>query len=116
EQGRSFADILLFVDNAGAATIQGFEMELTALPLPNVILNATTSYTDARYDEFLASDVDTSKIPPVQSIVDRSDEDFAGIPKWTYSLSAMVIVPTDFGDFAPRLSMYYRDSVYTGLD
>ena len=116
EQGRSFADILLFIDNAGAATIQGFEMELTALPLPNVILSATTSYTDASYDEFIASDVDTSTIPPTQSTVDRSDEDFAGIPKLTYSLSAMVITPTEFGDFAPRLSMYYRDSFYTGLD
>jgi outer membrane receptor protein involved in Fe transport len=116
EQGRSFADILLFIDNAGAATIQGFEMELTALPLPNVILTATTSYTDAQYDEFIASDVDTSVIPPVQSVVDRSDEDFAGIPKLTYSFSAMTILPTPIGDIAPRLSMYYRDSFYTGLD
>jgi iron complex outermembrane receptor protein len=116
EQGRSFADILLFIDNAGAATIQGFETELTALPLPNVILTATTSYTDASYDEFIASDVDTSAIPPVQSVVDRSDEDFAAIPKLTYSLSAMVILPSAIGDFAPRLSMYYRDSFFTGLD
>jgi iron complex outermembrane receptor protein len=116
EQGRSFADILLFIDNAGAATIQGFETELTALPTPNVILNATFSYTDASYDEFIASDVDTSQIPPVQSVVDRSDEDFAGIPKVTYSLSAMYILTTEIGDFAPRLSMYYRDSFYTGLD
>jgi iron complex outermembrane recepter protein len=84
--------------------------------MPNVIINATTSYTDASYDEFMASDVDTSVIPPVQSTVDRSDEDFAAIPKLTYSLSAMVIVPTEFGDFAPRLSMYYRDSFFTGLD
>jgi iron complex outermembrane recepter protein len=116
EQGRSFADILLFIDNAGAATIQGFEMELTALPLPNVILSATASYTDATYDEFIASDVDTSSGLPTQSIVDRSDEDFAGIPKLTYSFSAMAILPTPIGEVAPRLSMYYRDSFYTGLD
>jgi iron complex outermembrane receptor protein len=116
EQGRSFADILLFIDNAGAATIKGFEMELTALPLPNVILNANASYTDASYDKFIASDVDTSSIPPVQSTVDRSDEDFAAIPKLTYSLSAMAILPTAIGDLAPRLSMYYRDELYTGLD
>jgi outer membrane receptor protein involved in Fe transport len=47
---------------------------------------------------------------------DRSDEDFAAIPKLTYSLSAMAILPTAIGDFAPRLSMYYRDELYTGLD
>ena len=28
----------------------------------------------------------------------------------------MVILPTAIGDFAPRLSMYYRDSFFTGLD
>lgn len=116
EQGKSFADILLFIDNAGAATIQGFEMELTALPLPNVILNASTSYTDASYDEFIASDVDTSNGIPVQSVIDRSDEDFSAIPELTYSLSAMVIMPSAIGDFSPRLSMYYRDSFFTGLD
>ncbi|MDG2048353.1 MAG: TonB-dependent receptor [Halioglobus sp.] len=116
EQGQSFADILLFIDNAGAATIQGFEMELTARPFPNIVLNATTGYTDARYDQFIASDVDTSAIPPVQSTIDRSDEDFAAIPKLTYSFSAMGILPTGIGVFTPRLSMYYRDSLYTGLD
>ena len=116
EQGQSFADILLFIDNAGAATIQGFEMELTALPLSNFVLNATIGYTDASYDEFVASDVDTAAIPPVQSTIDRSDEDFAAIPKLTYSLSAMSVLPTDFGIFAPRLSMYFRDTLYTGLD
>ncbi len=116
EQGRSFADILLFIDNAGAATIKGFEVELTALPLPNIILNGNISYTDASYDSFIASDVDTGVIPPVQSTVDRSDESFAAIPKLTYSLSAMAILQTHLGDFAPRLSMYYRDKLYTGLD
>ncbi len=116
EQGLTFSDILFYIDNAGAATIKGFEVELTALPLPNVILNATTSYTDARYDEFIAGDVDTSTLPPTPSTVDRSEEDFAGIPKLTYSFSAMVIVPSAIGDFAPRLSMYYRDEMFTGLD
>ena len=60
DQGATFADILFYIDNAGAATIKGFETELTVLPLPNVVLNATTSYTDARYDEFIAGSIDTS--------------------------------------------------------
>lgn len=116
DQGATFADILFFIDNAGAATIKGFETELTVLPLPNVVLNATTSYTDARYDEFVAGSVDSSVIPPVESTVDRSEEDFAGVPKLTYSLSAMALLPTALGEIAPRLSMYYRDSLFTGLD
>ncbi len=116
EQGVSFADILLFIDNAGKATIKGMEMELTALPMPNLILSANVSYTDASYDDFIASDVDTSAIPPVQTEIDRSDEDFAAVPKLTYAMSAMYILETELGQFAPRLSMYYRDSLYTGLD
>ena len=52
----------------------------------------------------------------VQSTVDRSDEDFSAIPKLTYSFSALVSLPTEMGEFAPRLSMYYRDSFFTGLD
>jgi iron complex outermembrane recepter protein len=116
DQGATFADILFFIDNAGKATIQGFETELTVLPLPNVVLTATTSYTDARYDDFTATSVDTSPAVPVQSTVDRSDEDFAGIPKLTYSFSAMALLPTAIGEFAPRVSMYYRDSLFTGLD
>jgi outer membrane receptor protein involved in Fe transport len=28
----------------------------------------------------------------------------------------MVLLPTAIGEFAPRLSMYYRDSLFTGLD
>ena len=116
EQGATFADILFYIDNAGAATIRGFETELTVLPLPNVVLNATTSYTDASYDEFLAGTVNNSVNPPVLSTVDRSEEAFAGIPELTYSFSAMVLVPSALGEFAPRLSMYYRDSLFTGLD
>jgi outer membrane receptor protein involved in Fe transport len=116
EQGRSFADILIFIDNAGAATIQGFELEMTALPLKNVVLTATASYTDASYDEFIASDVDTDVTPPVQTQVDRSNEDFAAIPKLTYSLAASVTLPTSIGNLTPSLSMYFRDNLYTGLD
>ena len=116
EQGAGVADILTFIDNAGKATIKGFEMELTALPTPNLILSGNISYTDASYDEFTTSDVDTSGLLPVQTEIDRSDEDFAAIPKLTYALSAMYIWETDFGQIAPRLSMYYRDELYTGLD
>jgi iron complex outermembrane receptor protein len=116
DQGATFADILFFIDNAGKATIKGFETELTFLPLPNVVLTATTSYTDAQYDEFMAESIDTSASIPIKSTLDRSAEDFAGIPKLTYSFSAMALLPTAIGEFAPRLSMYYRDTLFTGLD
>lgn len=39
--------------NAGAATIRGVEVELVGRPTPELTLNATVSYLDARYDEYI---------------------------------------------------------------
>ncbi|MNL10340.1 Pesticin receptor precursor [compost metagenome] len=39
--------------NAGAATIRGAELELVARPIRPLTLNATISYLDARYDEYV---------------------------------------------------------------
>jgi outer membrane receptor protein involved in Fe transport len=38
-----------YTDNLGNARIRGFELQLTARPLPGVSVDATAGYTDARY-------------------------------------------------------------------
>jgi iron complex outermembrane recepter protein len=40
------------IRNAGAATIKGFEADLTAVPMRHVSLNAAIGYADAKYDDF----------------------------------------------------------------
>jgi len=41
------------VDNAGQATIYGFEIEMRAMPTDNLQVTAAFGYTSATYDEFL---------------------------------------------------------------
>ena len=50
------------------------------------------------------------------NIIDRSDEDFAYIPEWTYSVIAQYNWDTAFGAIVPRLHHYYVSSVFIGLD
>ena len=101
------------IANAGKATLKGGELELSAMPVDGLLLNASASYTDAEYDEFkdLAPQLDGSQL-----VIDRSDEDFAYIPKWTWSLIAQYEWQTEFGAITPRIHGYYMGSVFIGLD
>lgn len=40
------------VTNGGAATIKGFDIDLTVVPLPRLTINASLAYAHGRYDEF----------------------------------------------------------------
>ncbi len=66
--------------NAATATIQGFELDLTATPVEGLTLRSSVGLTDASYDEFndLANDGVT--------IIDRSNEPFEGTSKWSYMI------------------------------
>ncbi len=112
EQGERISDIFLFLANAGEATIQGIEMETTLL-LGNWILSANANYTDASYDEYTATIVTPGQ---GESVVDRSSEPFALVPEMSYSLAAQYNWMTPFGLVVPRMSVYYRDELFTGID
>ncbi|MBN48668.1 MAG: hypothetical protein CMN85_03945 [Spongiibacteraceae bacterium] len=112
EQGERISDIFLFLSNAGEATIQGVEMETTLL-LGNWVFNANANYTDASYDKYTATIVTPGQ---GESIVDRSDEPFALVPETTYSLTAQYNWTTSVGLIVPRLTVYYRDELFTGID
>jgi outer membrane receptor protein involved in Fe transport len=116
QKGQGIADVLVFVDNAGKATIQGFEAELTAMPFDDLTLSATYNYTDAGYDSFDAPSIDYSQISTPVVIRDRSDEPFVAVPKYSYSIAAMYEIKTTIGAFVPRLSAYRRDRLFTGID
>lgn len=61
------------VRNAGSATIQGLETEITWLPLEPVEIRMFYTYTDASYDEF---DSRTAT-----GVLDLSDNEFAPVPE-----------------------------------
>ncbi|MDZ7782312.1 MAG: TonB-dependent receptor [Halioglobus sp.] len=113
EQGERITDIFLFLSNAGEAQVTGAEMEATLL-LGDWVFNASAAYTDAEYDEFDGQVVDP--LTGQTSTVDRSDEEFALVPETTYSLAVQYNWMSPVGLIAPRLSYYFRDEIFTGID
>ncbi len=95
--------------NAGKATMKGAEIEVNFVPTDNLLLSLTGSWIDAEYDEFIDEDGDGNP-------VDRSDEDFAYIPKYTATAMVQYIFDLEAGELAPRVSGYYKDDVFIGLD
>lgn len=112
EQGERISDIFLFLSNAGEATIQGVELETTLL-LDNWVFSANANYTDAKYDKYTATIVTPGQ---GESVVDRSAEPFALVPEFSYSLAAQYNWTTSIGLIVPRLTVYYRDELFAGID
>ena len=100
---------IAFLTNAGEAVTEGAELEFTFAPTAHFMMNVVASYIDARYKEFA---------PTVDGVPeDRSDEDFYLIPEKTLSVSAQYSFNLDdSGSLTPRLSYYWRDEIFTGID
>jgi iron complex outermembrane receptor protein len=96
---------LLF--NAGAASIDGFELELSWLPIDSVTIDAGLGYLDASIDE-------ASTNPALTAVVTTDD-----VPSYTPEVSANFGVgyrsqPSGMGlVFLPRVDVSYTDSFFT---
>lgn len=88
--GQTFVPVFT---NAGAATIQGVEVELTALATERLTVNAHVSYLDASYDEFLAE-----PDPITGEVVDVSDQrEIVNTPEWATYLGLSYALPLASG-------------------
>lgn len=114
QSGQNLGELFLYIDNAGSATIQGVEMELTALVTDGLTVNATANYTDYAYDEF--DGVQVNKFNQTNNAFDRSREPGGSTPPFTFTLTMMYDLDTSIGLFIPRLTGFYRDEIYTGVD
>lgn len=93
--------------NAAEATIDGAEVELTFIPMDGVELIATSTWTDAQYENFVEQ---TAGGP-----VDRSMNEFAYVPEWTYRLGARWRLPFAFGAGSEtwvRADYIWQDDIY----
>ncbi len=106
------------IENAGKATIQGFEVEVQARPFSGLELQASVGFTDADFDEFddLRLITNPIGIPIGVETVDRSDEDFWNTPKVQFFASlqyrfefASAGLPA-WGSLTPRVDMSYTSS------
>jgi iron complex outermembrane receptor protein len=92
------------VDNAGKARIQGFEIEMTARPAPNLTVNAAIGYTDARFKEFLTF------IAGGTTPIDVADQRvFQNTPRWVANTSLTWTAPLAGGTLALTPSLSLRD-------
>lgn len=101
-------DVILFLDNAGSAVVQGAELEATLL-LGAMQVNASAGYTDAYYRDYTVFLADGSSY-------DRSAEPFAVVPKNTRSVALQYHIHTPIGVVVPRLHYSYRSEIFVGLD
>jgi len=69
--------IVALIENAGKARIMGFELELTAMPVPGLRFDAALGYIDAEYTEL---------DPGVNTIT--LDDDLVKTPEWSLSFGA----------------------------
>lgn len=95
-------NLLLVVENAGEADVDGFEVEMVARPVEWLDLAAGVGYTDAEY----------SKLNPGASITE--DAKFVQTPEWTFNASAQFTWPlADWGTVRLRGDYSYRDDMFT---
>lgn len=100
---------IVSTNNAGLATMQGFEFETTWQPSASLLIRATGNYIDAQFQEYDDEVLDPVTATPIQ--VDRSDEPFPYIPEYVYSFSVRYSWDTAIGRWAATVSRNTRGSV-----
>ncbi|GAD50268.1 putative TonB-dependent receptor [Caenibius tardaugens NBRC 16725] len=98
-----FSDTAGFVSNvinAGKATYQGFEFELTAAPVEGLTLTFDVSYVDPKYKQFLYNGIDI-----------KNDAKFGFVAKWAAHVGGTYEFPeTSFGTPSISLDYSYKSS------
>lgn len=90
--------------NAGKASVDGAEMELTIVPLPGLEVVAKYAYLDGDYDEIKEADGD--------DIADQFR--YPNAPQHSYSLDLEYLLPPlPVGDLSVRAGYTWQDEKYT---
>jgi iron complex outermembrane receptor protein len=108
--------IASFVDNAGASTIQGVELEGAFAFTDAFSVTYGIGWTDADFDEYNTFQLVTNPAPPPATIsvpVDLSDTAvFQNTPEWNGNVALNYMQPlrSGWGSLLGTLSASYRDS------
>jgi iron complex outermembrane receptor protein len=98
------------VTNAGAARIQGFELETTIKPVSGLTLSGNAAYLHARYTSFEnAAKINNVFVSFTDHVVERT-------PKWTAGASAEYRFPLEKGDMVVMGNMTYTGETYLQPD
>jgi iron complex outermembrane receptor protein len=93
------------VDNAGKATIRGFELELLAKPTESLTISLNYGYLDPEYDEFIDVDPFTGQVGDF-----KDSRDFPMSAENTASIGLEYAIGNfDWGTLTGRLDWSYQD-------
>lgn len=93
-----------YFDNAGKATIEGFELELQGKPASNVLLTAGVGYLDAEYDELDRSITENTPIGLGNKLVN--------VPEWSGNLSLdWDVINNQMGTITFHVDYLYKDEM-----
>ncbi len=96
------------IANAGAARIEGVEVELSATPISGLSIGANLGYTDARLSE--------DQVSTVVTATGRKGDRLAFVPKWALSGSAEYTWPLSSTiEGLARLDVAHTSSSYSTL-
>ena len=94
--------------NAGEATYSGFELDLVAVPMQGLVVDATYGYLDAEFEEYLVLNTDTNMQVDISgnTTVPRTPEN-------TFSLGVQYDIPPlfDWGTLSVRVDANYLDDM-----
>jgi iron complex outermembrane recepter protein len=93
--------------NAAAAEILGFELEMTAVPVEEALIQVGVGYLDAEYTE-----IESNNGVPLPGIVISTNSKLVNAPKWNLVTAAQYEYSLgDMGSLTPRLDYSYVSRV-----
>ena len=103
--------LALQTTNASEASGHGFELDLTWLPTPNLLLSGSVAYLEAEYDDFLQGELDPFTFMPITT--DRSGNTLSRAPELQYNLSAEYSLPlAELGAVTLSTEYVHQSKVY----
>lgn len=100
--------VQLITVNAGAAKVDGFEADITALPVPNLKINFAASWLNARYTRFISSDPGR----PELGVLNLAGNKLEYAPRFKVNTEVGYTFDTKYGSITPRANLSWTDKIY----
>ncbi|MDB5466914.1 MAG: hypothetical protein JWQ46_1676, partial [Phenylobacterium sp.] len=104
------------IDNAGRAHVNGLELEAVATPADGLRLNASLTYTEAKYDSYVTIDnryaTAAPGCDPATRLCDFAGHRLVQTPKYTFDFGAQYTFNTSLGQITPRVDVFASGDLY----
>lgn len=110
------------LQNAASAKADGGELEVTAEPVPGLVLRANTAYLDAKFEDYQSATSFTPILDPITGVpvggntqieVDASGNRLPRSPKWTWGLGASYERDLGDGTVGGTVNLFHSSIIYS---